>query len=675
VVVLPSQNPKHQKRQGVDMEHHRYLDALHGIPADLPRADWFRVLCAAKSAGISVDEARDWSATAPDVFVPAAFASTWKSIKPGEGATEGTLIHIAKEHGWKQRDGYKPPPPKPAPVLVERQIPADRTAKAIYGAAVPCGLGAEYPLSKNFDGLLPPEGVRLWVQDKPIPGLPVSCKGSLLVPVTDNGELVSLQIILSGEAAAYQKANGKPTKLNLAGHTFGDGWFVVGELEGASKVCIAEGFATAWTAHLLSGHPAIVSFGVGRTKRMLERIKRELPNATPVIVPDLGQDLRELATEYGAELVTLPDGADNGDLNDLWQADPEAAAVAIQSAKPVQPEGKYRLLSPEELRTLPKSEWFVKGVLPRQGVAAIIGPSKSGKSFLAMDMLWAIASGEESWFGYRVKPGQCVYIGLEGAPGVYKRIEALSRSKGGQDCPFGVVLPESGYSIVCNDDHEAMVRLIPKGALVVVDTMARAATGVAENDVEGMSRIIAGAERISRHTGATVLLVHHTGKDQTKGARGHSSLLGALDGEISVCRDESSKKRSWQVSKAKDSADGAAYSFELSIVELGIDEDGDTITSCVIVPGEACTPTGPKPKGRPNKTIAAVERYLVSQSAGVKRTQVVDAMVTNKVCCASSAQNAINDLVLQGRAFGSVGIVAASSSLRAEYASRNAVVQ
>jgi len=80
--------------------------------------------------------------------------------------------------------------------------------------------------------------------------------------------------------------------------------------------------------------------------------------------------------------------------------------------------------------------------------------------------------------------------------------------------------------------------------------------------------------------GGLVMLVHHTGKDATKGMRGHSSLIAALDAAIEVSRN--GDQRSWQVAKSKDGEDGAAHPFKLEVMELGIDADGDPVTSCVI---------------------------------------------------------------------------------------------
>jgi len=98
--------------------------------------------------------------------------------------------------------------------------------------------------------------------------------------------------------------------------------------------------------------------------------------------------------------------------------------------------------------------------------------------------------------------------------------------------------------------------------------------------------------------------VHHTGKDSTKGLRGHSSLYAALDGAIEVTATDT--RRAWSVAKSKDDVTGDAHPFKLEIVTVGIDEDGDEITSCVAVPDDSAEAIkqAKRPSLRSNQKIA-----------------------------------------------------------------------
>ncbi len=68
--------------------------------------------------------------------------------------------------------------------------------------------------------------------------------------------------------------------------------------------------------------------------------------------------------------------------------------------------------------------------------------------------------------------------------------------------------------------------------MVVIDTIARTMVGGDENGPKDMNRLVAGLDHIREKSGALALGVHHAGKDETKGMRGHSSLLGAVDGVL-----------------------------------------------------------------------------------------------------------------------------------------------
>nr|WP_315474865.1 hypothetical protein [uncultured Sandarakinorhabdus sp.] len=89
-------------------------------------------------------------------------------------------------------------------------------------------------------------------------------------------------------------------------------------------------------------------------------------------------------------------------------------------------------------------------------------------------------------------------------------------------------------------------------------------------------------KRLQELTEGLVICVHHTGKDASKGMRGHSSLHAALDIAIEVGRGDLT--RWWKAAKVKDGADDRTRGFKLNVIDLGIDVDGDAITSCAIEP-------------------------------------------------------------------------------------------
>src|SRR5699024_1845552 len=140
---------------------------------------------------------------------------------------------------------------------------------------------------------------------------------------------------------------------------------------------------------------------------------------------------------------------------------------------------EYQLLGREDVLNRPDIEWRVKHVLPARGLAQIFGPSKSGKSFLTFDLCAAIAGGYD-WFDYKVTQAPVVFIALEGQDGMKGRVQAWEQKT-------GKALPADFHMILqpwrANDAEfvEALGRVIPQEAVVVVDTMARAIPGSDEN--------------------------------------------------------------------------------------------------------------------------------------------------------------------------------------------------
>lgn len=249
--------------------------------------------------------------------------------------------------------------------------------------------------------------------------------------------------------------------------------------------------------------------------------------------------------------------------------------------------------------------WRIHSVLPVSGLAGLYGPSGSGKSFLLLHMLSAIAEDAGNWFGRRVTPAPVAYVCLEGEAGIGKRLKAWSIHRG-KDLPdtFNIIVSQpldlrsiSDVDRLCDALRAAGV----KDGVVAIDTLAQATPGFDENSGQDMSQVLAASKMVQASLGGLVILVHHTGKTDGKGLRGHSSLLAALDSAIEVTRDGFERK--WSIAKSKDDADGTSSSFELRTIEIGEDADGNPVTSCVIEPCVTQIWTPPQPKTANQKLV------------------------------------------------------------------------
>jgi hypothetical protein len=267
------------------------------------------------------------------------------------------------------------------------------------------------------------------------------------------------------------------------------------------------------------------------------------------------------------------------------------------------PNSRYRLLTDDDLCNLPAFQWRIKHVLPAHGLAVLFGPSGSGKSFLVLDLLQNLALGRD-WFGHKVKQCAVTYVALEGEAGVANRVKAYQVRHG--STAMNIRYVTQSFQLLDGNDINALAEAIQAegtGDVVVLDTLSRAVPGSDENDGKTMGQIVNAAKLLQESIGGLVLLVHHTGKVAANGMRGHSSLHAALDCAIEVKRQ--GHHREWIVAKSKDGEDGASHPFKLEGVEVGIDEDGESITSCVIFENPSEHAIGKKkPVLGKNQTIA-----------------------------------------------------------------------
>ena len=242
-----------------------------------------------------------------------------------------------------------------------------------------------------------------------------------------------------------------------------------------------------------------------------------------------------------------------------------------------------KLYSRSELAARPDPKWVVRNILPETGIAAIYGAPSSGKTFIALDLANHISLGKSAWFGHKVKTSSVVYVALEGGGSIKHRLEAWEA----ENSNVSNVLTVLDHVTLNNFDHaaalaQAVSSQCEQGAVVFIDTLAQAIPGADENSGKDMGLALEASKHIAASVGGLVVLVHHTGKDKSKGLRGHSSVHAALDAAIVVERNAMTDLRSWKVSKMKDSEDGHAGSFELIIHQLRNDQYGAAITSCAV---------------------------------------------------------------------------------------------
>jgi len=266
-------------------------------------------------------------------------------------------------------------------------------------------------------------------------------------------------------------------------------------------------------------------------------------------------------------------------------------SISLDMAIPVMSERaeqlKQAIVTAADIEVSLANECLVKNWLGECAISVVYGDSNSGKSFFAVDLAYHVAAGH-GWFGQKVRAGNVLYVAAEGGRGFGKRIAAVKLQKpdlhaaGSQNLnllPLQVDLHGAeDASAIINQAEPSQYRL------VVVDTLAMSIGEGSENDGRDMGMFISNIMRLKAYFNCHILIVHHTGKDRSKGARGHSSLRAALDTEIELKADGLVRVAS--VTKQRDMESGKKVAFTLEVVELGLDNDLDAVTSCVVSPAD-----------------------------------------------------------------------------------------
>lgn len=244
----------------------------------------------------------------------------------------------------------------------------------------------------------------------------------------------------------------------------------------------------------------------------------------------------------------------------------------------------FELVPFDKIRPSTARNYLIKDLIPREGLIVVWGPPKCGKSFWMYDTAMHIALG---WVyrGRHVMKGTVVYVACEGAPGLAARTEAFRRRKLAEDhepVPFYLVTTRldlvGEFETLIFDIKAQLADVNP--VLVIIDTLNRSIRGSESSD-EDMGNYVKAADAVRAAFGCTVAVVHHCGIDSQR-PRGHTSLSGAADAQIAVKRDAADLIVT-TVEFMKDGAEGATTCSKLEVVEVAIDDDGEAVTSCVVV--------------------------------------------------------------------------------------------
>jgi hypothetical protein len=386
---------------------------------------------------------------------------------------------------------------------------------------------------------------------------------------------------------------------------------------------VAEGWATAATVHEATGKPCVFALNAGNILAVIDNLQQAKPDAELVIAgdnDDAGRKECERAfSELGVEYI-LPD-MEGWDYSDVWVNQGPAAAKKALTVQSVMDQ----IFMPDEAIPQLSRNYLVKGWLGEGQMSVIYGPSNVGKSFFALDLAWHIACGEE-WNGHKVIGGSVLYLATEGGMAFHNRVVAL-RKKYPEHKNVKLAVRPAPVNLLDGEVDMAVLEKLCREVsrkhgqvkCIFVDTLSRSMAGGNENSPEDMTKFIGNCDKLREITSAHLDVVHHSGKDKAAGARGHSSLRAATDTEIELDYDENTGLRTAKATKQRDMETGVIFQFKLNVIELGVDEDGDSVTTCTVVQAtesEIEEANKPRIKGKNQVLIRKVFTQLRGEGVG-----------------------------------------------------------
>ena len=236
----------------------------------------------------------------------------------------------------------------------------------------------------------------------------------------------------------------------------------------------------------------------------------------------------------------------------------------------------------EELYAFEDPEALIEVIMFKDSVCEIYGKPETGKSLVALSMTHSISRGKE-WMGLQCKQADALYIFGEGRSGIKKRFKALENKYGpAGDVRFLSSAINLKDFIDCPKLISQLNEMSFKPGFIVIDTLARCFGGGDENSTQDMGKFVSNVDVLQKKTGATILIVHHSGKDRAKEERGSSSLRAAMDTVIEVSGNSGSSNKliTFKCKKQKDADHFADLKLMFSAVDLGSGINSAVLQPC-----------------------------------------------------------------------------------------------
>lgn len=451
-----------------------------------------------------------------------------------------------------------------------RHAEAAESAEKIWMEAAPASENYPYLVKKGIR----PNGAR------------VHSDGRLVLPLySESKELATIQ---------YIDPEGDK-RFHTGGQASGVFWMIGSPSVESDPLYLAEGFATAATIYQTTGKPCAVAYTSVNLPKVAGSLRNMYGIAKKIIIvadndtKKAGEiSANKASTQYGVHVILIP--IEGMDANDYLQSGHDLLGLLTEGHDSAIIE-KMKVVYGNDLSDQYKPpDELIEGIMTVGGSVVLYGDSNSGKTFWALSVAAAVAEGVEC-YGRKVDQGFVIYLACEAPESIKSRLQAIKRYHGYKLENIAIVpVPLNFYENSGRDavDVIELVREIEtarnaKVKLIIGDTLARMSAGANENSGEDMGPIMGRFDQISSATGATMLIIHHNGKDSAKGSRGWSGIRAHIDTEIEVT--EKNEARAVNITKQRElPGKGDTIYFKLEVIEMGVTKFGKTASTCVAVP-------------------------------------------------------------------------------------------
>ena len=312
------------------------------------------------------------------------------------------------------------------------------------------------------------------------------------------------------------------------------------------------------------------------------------------------QRQQEFMAERGSNVIQFPSGQ------------------LIEDVDPTTGEVKYKFpisSSADVSRLAVAPNFLIDGWLETDSHGILYAESQSFKSFITIHMAHCIATGKAFCGQDVIKSGPVVFVIGEGRGGYYRRLKATLDRHGETD---DIYLIEAQPNISQNEQLQIVMNTVEELApvLIVFDTFSALAIGSDENSNSDIAEVMARVRDTGRKVGASTILVHHTGKDASKGSRGASAFSANADFIYKLVRQKDTLFTTLSADKMKDAEPPKSLTIELEAVDIGVpNHQGEALTSLAMC--------GYEVKDRSDTTKPTKEK----SAAQIMRENILEAML------------------------------------------------